>query len=64
MSLPLVTEPSVKLGLPRVFVYGDTPLVGYDVADDGRVLVSRRQQPGQNTTAILVQNWPALLAGR
>ncbi len=64
MVLPLTVEPSVKLGVPRVFYQGEETPSGFDVARDGRLLIARRSTDGPTTRAVLVQNWPALLDRR
>jgi Tol biopolymer transport system component len=68
MRLPLTLSPSFKLGraVPRVpgGADGNAPAsTAYDVARDGRVLMTRRlaTAAGETSRLVLVQNWPAAL---
>ncbi|HEY8536079.1 MAG TPA: hypothetical protein VIL25_06505, partial [Vicinamibacterales bacterium] len=66
MTMRLDPGPPVRLGAPTVrFAGADVP-AGFAVARDGRLLVVRRIPPadGEESRAILVQNWPSLVHER
>jgi hypothetical protein len=66
MTMPLEPGRPVRLGVPTVrFAGADVP-AGFDVAHDGRLLVVRPVPlaDGEESRAILVQNWPSLVDER
>ena len=65
MTMPLDPGPPLRLGVPTVRFTG-REIAGFDVAHDGRLLVARSVPlaPGEESRAMLVQNWPLLARGR
>ncbi|HJR59933.1 MAG TPA: protein kinase [Vicinamibacterales bacterium] len=71
MMMPLTLRPSVKLGVAVPVVSADAggtgpSMDGFDVARDGRLLMSRRLAlpSGSSSRVVLVQNWPAAIQRR
>jgi Tol biopolymer transport system component len=64
MTAAVTTGTSLSVGVPRVLFSGAATPSGFDVARDGRLLVSRRTvRSGERPRALLVENWPLLFKG-
>jgi hypothetical protein len=66
MVMPLTPGPPVKLGVAKALLTGSATPNGFDAGRDGRLLVARRVpgRPGEESRAVLVQNWPLLVVNR
>jgi dipeptidyl aminopeptidase/acylaminoacyl peptidase len=64
--MSLSPGPPLKLGVARALLSGAAAPEAFDVAPNGRLLIARRvpQRPGEQSRAVLVQNWPLLTKGR
>jgi hypothetical protein len=70
MSVPIVTSPALKVGVPQQLFEGPyfTHQItrGYDVTSDGQrffMTQTRERQPVRTRELVLVQNWTRELAG-